>query len=119
TANCSGRSPSLARLYSAGTSFRWVRSPVTPKMMIVQGSGGRERTTAGPAAGLTRIWVPSIGSPLYHGGRSRVDTKPRAPGRLFVRLEGARVGRGADDPLALGPGQGAAAERLRQVPSGV
>src|SRR5438093_819184 len=34
-----GRSPSAARLYNAGTSLRWVRSPVAPNITIVHGCG--------------------------------------------------------------------------------
>src|SRR5207253_3184428 len=34
-----GNSPSAARLYSAGINFRWVRSPVAPKMTIEHGCG--------------------------------------------------------------------------------
>src|SRR3954452_12728044 len=38
----SGSAPSWARLYSAGSSLRWARSPVTPKIVrVVAGTGRR------------------------------------------------------------------------------
>src|SRR3954453_20642772 len=38
----SGSAPSWARLYSAGSSLRWARSPVTPKIVsVVAGTGSR------------------------------------------------------------------------------
>src|SRR5256885_10693650 len=39
TATAGGSSPSAARLYKAGINFRWVRSPVAPKMTIAHGCG--------------------------------------------------------------------------------
>ena len=38
-----GRSPSAARLYNAGTSLRWVRSPVAPKITIAHASSFKVR----------------------------------------------------------------------------
>src|SRR6185295_9119394 len=68
-------------------SLRWVRSPVTPKITRVQASGGRERTTAGPALGLTRIEVPSM-APLF---TTNASGSTQNPGRSCNRPGGKRL----------------------------
>src|SRR5271165_7518161 len=40
-ANCDGSRFDFARLHRAGISFRFVRSPLAPKITIMQGSGTR------------------------------------------------------------------------------
>src|SRR5208282_865074 len=54
-ANCSGRSLAAARFKSAGTSFRWVKSPLAPKMTITHGSAFRAGGSAGLLAGKTLL----------------------------------------------------------------
>ena len=49
-----GSAPSTIRLYSAGTSFRRLRSPIAPKMTSAHGS----------AVGSLRIGRPGISSTL-------------------------------------------------------
>src|SRR5271154_70349 len=52
-ANCLGKTPSLARLKSAGMSLRLVRSPPAPKMTMMQGPAAL--LCSGMGAGLVDI----------------------------------------------------------------
>src|SRR4030095_7025077 len=113
TANRSGRSPSRARLYSAGMSFRWVRSPGTPQITITRRSGGRDRTTAGPAPAWTSIWVPSMRFATLNQRRAGVKTKARLP-RGLPLADAVERPVGAEGDLGVARGQAGAEDLARR-----
>src|SRR5215510_4036250 len=72
-----GSSPSAARLYSAGTSLRCVRSPVAPKITMLHGCGtGR---AANPSrSGFGSGWsdarfIPSADYEIFADWIIRID----------------------------------------------
>src|SRR6478609_723470 len=92
----SGSAPSWARLYSAGRSLRWARSPVAPKIVsVVAGTGSRSRPSIrglSPIAlgsGLTSTAISGLLDLLHRVAAELVAQGGEHAGRVVAFL--ARV----------------------------
>src|SRR3954447_22102320 len=105
----SGSAPSWARLYSAGSSLRWARSPVAPKMVsVVAGTGSRSSPSI---SGFSAI---ACGSVLMSTAISGLLDLLHCVAAELVAQRGEHAGRVVAFLAAIEAGKEAGGERRRR-----
>src|SRR4051794_10802217 len=97
----SGSAPSWARLYSAGSSLRWARSPVAPKIVsVVAGTGSRSSpsisgfSVCARGSGLMSTAISGLLDLLHRVAAELVAQRGEHAGRIVALL--ARVEAGVE-----------------------